>query len=387
MQIQTLSLENFRNYQSAELYLNPGINLFLGRNGQGKTNLLEAIHYPTIFGSHRTATQQALIRSGTESAILRFQILSNERALQLDCQINSRGGNKIQLQHKPVQMKDISRFYHSVLFAPEDLIIIRGEPAYRRKFIDEILVQRLPRFFEILQDYQRTLKQRNTLLKSLRKQSSSARETLAVWTEKLVSLGSQIIVGRFDTLRALLPHVKNQYQFLVENDHAPLLDMSISFEDNQNITDLMSLLQWDGDLSSFNYAIEQRFMNNIQKVLDEEIDRGISLMGPHRDDIFFGLNDLPVKGYASHGETWSFALSLRLAEAALVKQHSLSGDPVILLDDVFAELDRFRQQKLAEAIVQYEQVVISAAVAEDIPENLEAAVQYISAGKIVEKFV
>src|SRR5699024_10205173 len=138
-----------------------------------------------------------------------------------------------------------------------------------------------------------------------------------------------------------------QYQFLVENDHAPILDMSVSFEDNQNISDLLNMLQWDEDLSSFNYAIEQRFLNNIQNIIDEEIDRGISLMGPHRDDIFFGLNDLPVKGYASHGETWSFALSLRLAEAVLIKQHSLSGDPIILLDDVFAELDRFRQQKLS----------------------------------------
>lgn len=383
MKITGLTLENFRNYETAELKLTPGVTLILGRNGQGKTNLVEAINYPIELGSHRSPRDDALIKAGAESAIIRLTVEIPDRTLGVDFQINRGKPNRVQVNLKSTNNREVSRFYRSVLFAPEDLSVVRGEPAGRRAFIDEILVQSFPRYAEIISSYDRVLKQRNTLLKSVRSRNmTTAPETLQLWTEQLVDFGSQLILGRLHLIQKLTPLLKEKYQFLVDNDHQPVIALESSLTGEKMFD---SFLDQFLDSSVALATVKKMFHVKLSDVERQELERGLTLAGPHRDDIFFGLNTLPVRGYASHGESWSFALSLRLAEAEILRRDSISGDPIILLDDVFAELDKSRREKLASSIADYEQVIITAAVAEDIPDDFRAHTVTIHAGRIVDQ--
>lgn len=382
MHVARLSLTDYRNYERAELELGPGATVLVGRNGQGKTNLVEAIGYLATLGSHRVSGDQALIRAGADAAIVRALLSHGDRELLVELQLNRQGANRAQLNRSPVKTRELPRYAHSVLFAPEDLAIVRGEPSVRRRLLDELLVQRTPRLAGVMADYERVLKQRNSLLKSARARGIAADKltTLDIWDERLVTIGSELIDQRLALVGELREPLAAAYRSIVDADHAP------------GMTPLLSIDGADPDVEPEASAAvadtasstRERFAEAVQSLRSKELERGVTLVGPHRDDVVLLLNGLPAKGYASHGESWSFALALRLASAELLRRDSMTGDPVLVLDDVFAELDRLRRERLASAITGFEQVLVTAAVLEDVPAPLTARIVHIEAGRIVE---
>ena len=387
MYVARLSLTDYRNYERAELALGPGATVFVGRNGQGKTNLVESIGYLATLGSHRVSSDQALIRAGADAAIVRALLTHGDRELLVELQLNRQGANRAQLNRSPVKTRELPRYAHSVLFAPEDLAIVRGEPSVRRRLLDELLVQRTPRLSGVMADYERVLRQRNSLLKSARARGLAADKlpTLDIWDERLVELGSELIEQRVALIDELRAPVADAYRSIVDADHAPELQPSLSIDgadpDDEGVTDAASTAA----ASAVATDTRHRFTEALRVLRPKELERGITLVGPHRDDVLLLLNRLPAKGYASHGESWSFALALRLASAELLRRDSTTGDPVLVLDDVFAELDRMRRERLAAAIGGFEQVLVTAAVLEDVPEPLTARIVHIDAGRIVEE--
>jgi DNA replication and repair protein RecF len=384
--VARLSLTDYRNYARAELELGPGATVLVGRNGQGKTNLVEAIGYLATLGSHRVTGDQALIRAGADAAIVRALLAYGDRELLVELQLNRQGANRAQLNRSPVKTRELPRYAHSVLFAPEDLAIVRGEPSVRRRMLDELLVQRTPRLSGVMADYERVLRQRNSLLKSARARGLAADKltTLDIWDERLVALGSELIDQRLALVAELADPLAAAYRSIVDADHAPGLrpQLSIDGADPDDDRDAIDATEHTdgGDTRT-------RFTEALRLLRPKELERGVTLAGPHRDDVVLLLNNLPAKGYASHGESWSFALSLRLASAELLRRDSTTGDPVLVLDDVFAELDRLRRERLAVAIGGFEQVLVTAAVLEDVPVPLTARVVHIEAGEIVDGLV
>jgi DNA replication and repair protein RecF len=364
-----------------------GANLFVGRNGQGKTNLVESLGYLSTLGSHRVSNDQAMIRKDAESAIVRARIHHEGRDLLVELQLNRGSANRAQVNRSAIKTRELPRYFSSVLFAPEDLALVRGEPSIRRRFFDQLLVQRNPRFAGVLADYDRVLKQRNTLLKSAR--ASGLREsqlgTLDIWDERLVALGSELVDARVDLVNRLTDPLVAAYRSVAGDDHHPRLLPLLTIR-GADIDDADAEASADpaAVTESTGVATEDAFREALASVRRKELDRGLTLIGPHRDDVLFELNDLPAKGYASHGESWSFALALKLASAELLRRESTTGDPVLILDDVFAELDQARRRMLATAISGYEQVLITAAVFDDVPEELTAHTVRIEAGAVVE---
>lgn len=384
MIVSHLSLTDFRNYASAEVDLGAGPNLFVGSNGQGKTNLVEAIGYLSTLGSHRVSSDQALIRQGAEIAIVRARLEHAERSLLVEVQLNRGSANRAQVNRVAVKPRELPRYITSVLFAPEDLALVRGEPSGRRRLIDQLLMQLSPRFAGVIADYERVLKQRNTLLKSARgvRVAENQLSTLELWDERLVGLGTEIIEGRQDLVDRLRPQVSNAYASIAGPQHRAdvALQLSILAERPDEMVDGASVTS----VRLTPDEIAQNFRSALTRVRRAELDRGLTLVGPHRDDLLLELNGMAARGYASHGESWSFALSLKLASAAVLRADSAVGDPIVILDDVFAELDQARRAQLASAIGDYEQVLITAAVFDDVPAPLAAHVVHIRAGQIVE---
>jgi DNA replication and repair protein RecF len=382
--VSHLSLTDFRNYESAEVELRAGPNLFVGSNGQGKTNLVESIGYLSTLASHRVSTDQALIRQGSELAIVRARLDHADRQLLVEVQLNRSGSNRAQVNRVAVKPRELPRYIASVLFAPEDLALVRGEPSGRRRFLDQLLIQLVPRFAGVITDYERVLRQRNTLLKSARgaRVAEGQLSTLELWDDRLVDLGSEIIAGRQDLVDRLRPHVAEAYGRIAGNEHRAELAGQLSIlgaqPDDEAAVDAGAVRALERD------AIAAQFRDALARVRRAELDRGLTLVGPHRDDLLLVLNGLPARGYASHGESWSFALALKLASAAVLRAESAVGDPIVILDDVFAELDEGRRAKLASAIGDYEQVLITAAVFDDVPSPLAAHTVRILAGRIVE---
>jgi DNA replication and repair protein RecF len=393
-----LSLTDYRNYARAELELGPGTTVFVGRNGQGKTNLVEAIGYLATLGSHRVSSDQALVRAGADSAIVRALLAHAERELLVELQLNRTGANRAQLNRSPVKTRELPRYAHSVLFAPEDLAIVRGEPSVRRRLLDELLVQRAPRLAGVMSDYDRVLRQRNTLLKSARARGLAAEKltTLDIWDERLVQLGSELIDRRVALIEELGSPLAAAYASIVDADHAPTLRPMLSIDGADPDAEARGEQLGESEASVVTAEAQGptgstppsttavRFAEALRVLRPKELERGVTLAGPHRDDVLLMLNGLPAKGYASHGESWSFALSLRLAAAELLRRDSTTGDPVLVLDDVFAELDRARRERLAAAIGDYEQVLVTAAVLEDVPAQLVARVIRIDAGRVLD---
>ena len=359
MFVQRLELVDYRSYSTAVVELEPGITVFVGLNGQGKTNLVEALRYVGSLSSHRVATDAPLVRDGAERAIVRCTVVGEGRSIDVDLEITASGANRARLNNAPVtRTRDVLGTLRTVLFAPEDLALVKGEPGERRKFLDELLAARLPRFAGIRSDYDRVLKQRNSLLKSARssRPQEDLESTLAVWDEQLSDFGSQIIHSRVELIDELRPLVLAAY-----TDLAP--------ESGETSIEYRSFL--GDDVGTSLEAIKSGFHEAIVSARKSELERGISLVGPHRDDIFLGLRSLPAKGYASHGESWSVALALRLASYEILRDDLRGGgDPVLILDDVFAELDVQRRERLAQAVSSAEQVLITAAVAQDVPTLL-----------------
>lgn len=399
MHVARLSLTDYRNYRSAELVLGPGATVLVGRNGQGKTNLVESIGYLSTLGSHRVSGDQALIRAGADAAIIRAVLTHDGREVLLELQLNRQGGNRAQLNRSPVKTRELPRYAHSVLFAPEDLAIVRGEPSVRRRLLDELLVQQSPRLAGVMADYERVLKQRNSLLKSARARGLAASQlsTLDIWDERLIELGAELIDRRLALIDALADPLAAAYRSIVDADHAPGLRAVLSIdgadpdeaERPSGDTRVAADAAAGGPIAGTDAAAARgdtatRFTEALRTLRRKELERGVTLAGPHRDDVLLLLNGLPAKGYASHGESWSFALALRLASAELLRRDSSTGDPVLVLDDVFAELDQLRRERLAAAIQGFEQVLVTAAVLDDVPAPLAARVVHIEAGRIVE---
>jgi DNA replication and repair protein RecF len=387
VRVTHLSLTDFRNYETAELELSAGPNLFVGSNGQGKTNLVEALGYLSTLGSHRVSVDHAMIRAGQSAAIVRARLENGDRSVLAEVQLNRVGANRAQINRSAIKTRDLPRYFSSVLFAPEDLALVRGDPSGRRRFLDELLVLRSPRMSGVIADYERVVKQRNTLLKSARATGLRGTQlsTLDIWDDRLVALGSEIIDSRRILVAELLPEVRSAYTAIAGADHAAGLSSSLSIlaadVDDAGSMEALPEASVAARMSPADTVVA--FRESLVRLRRSELDRGLTLAGPHRDDLVLALNSLPARGYASHGESWSFALSLKLASAAVLRRETNSGDPVLILDDVFAELDESRRGRLADAVEDFEQVLITAAVQNDVPDRLAAHVVKIRAGRVV----
>lgn len=360
MIVAHLELRDYRNYREASLALGPGVTVIIGPNGQGKTNLVEAIGVLAAGTSHRVSGDQALVRAGQDRAIVRARLRHGERAITIEAELNRSGTNRLQVNGQAVRLREARRYLDSVLFAPEDLAIVRGEPGGRRRFLDDLLSMRQPRMAGVITDYERVLRQRNTLLKSARATRASALGTLDVWDERLADLGSQIVAARTTLIGELGPQVSSAYRTIAGADH----EVELSIESTAAET-------------------AEAFLEILRNRRPEELDRAMTLVGPHRDDLVIALNAMPARTTASHGESWSTALALKLASAELVRATGPAGDPVLVLDDVFAELDAGRRERLVGAVAGYEQVLVTAAVEEDLPPGLIGTTVRIRAGEIV----
>jgi len=382
--VKRVRLTNFRNYKTADLELYPGANLLHGSNGQGKTNLVEAINFFGSLSSHRVAGLTPLIKQGEETAIISLELAHDERELLLEFELNSDSSNRARLNKSPVaKPKDILSYLNSVIFAPEDLDIVKRDPTNRRAFIDQLIIQFTPRMLGVYSDYERVLKQRNTLLKSARATGTkgSALSTLSAWDESLVSLGSEIIAARVSIAQKLEPGLITNYQAIAKSNNEPKMFIKSS------IIGTAAIDSEESDSAEYLATTDREqiaglFRETLDRTRPKELERGITLVGPHRDDLVLILGSLPAKGYASHGESWSYALALRLASLGILKAESRLGDPILILDDVFAELDSDRRAKLAELVLGNEQVIITAAVIEDVPEALSAKRFSVVAGEI-----
>ncbi|MBT0771262.1 DNA replication/repair protein RecF [Kineosporia sp. J2-2] len=373
MHVTHLSLADFRSYESAELPLEPGVTAFVGPNGQGKTNLVEAIGYVASHSSHRVSSDFPLIRAGSTRAVVRTAIQRDERRAMVELEIVSGGSNRARINRSPVsRARDALGMLRTVLFAPEDLAIVKGDPDGRRRFMDDLLVLRAPRFAGVRSDYDKVLRQRNALLKTAGKARRAGRKpdlsTLDVWNTHLATVGAELLFGRLYLVRALTPLVASAYESVsLGQGHATLTYRSTLGED---VGGVASDTPVQVDVPGRD-ALRERLLSAMDEQRGAELDRGISLVGPHRDDLLLNLGGLPAKGYASHGESWSFALALRLASYDLLRgDGDESAEPVLILDDVFAELDAGRRERLAELVAGAEQVLVTAAVAEDVPKAL-----------------
>lgn len=384
MRVAHLSLGDFRNYESAELPLSLGPNLLVGRNGQGKTNVVEAISYFATLRSHRVSNDSAMIRAHQDSALLRMRVVAGAREVVLEAQLSRSGANRSRVNGNAVRARELPRWFASVMFAPEDLAIVRGEPSLRRRFMDDALITRLPVAAGAISDYERIVRQRTSLLKSARgsaKGNSAIDSTLAVWDEQLVDFGVRIMMARRELVRDLAEPVRVAYAELVGEDHGPELSLSESVIDAA-IGVSRETPQAGADEHVSRETLTEQFRTALHEVRSRELERGVTLVGPHRDDLLLSLNHLPVKGYASHGESWSFALALKMAFAKLLREESPAGDPVIILDDVFAELDRSRRKRLMSLVGEFEQVIVTAAVESDVPDGLDWFRVGVSAGEL-----
>ncbi|GAA4061545.1 DNA replication/repair protein RecF [Actinomadura miaoliensis] len=366
-----LSLQDFRSYASAEVALEPGVSAFVGPNGQGKTNLVEAVAYVSTHGSHRVATDAPLVRQGAPRAIVRAGVVRDDRKALIELEINPGKANRARLNRAPVpRPREILGMLRTVLFAPEDLALVKGDPGERRKFLDELLTARAPRFAGVRSDYERVLKQRNALLKSAaahrRAPGAEVLATLDVWDSHLARTGAELLAARLDLVAALRPLMARAYEALAPSGGAADLAYKCSLGDVELSTDRAQLAE--------------ALLKALNETRRQELERGLSLVGPHRDELLIRLGDLPARGYASHGESWSLALGLRLAAYELLRADG--DDPVLILDDVFAELDAGRRSRLAEMVAPAEQVLITAAVPADVPDELTGASFAVSDGKV-----
>lgn len=381
MHVKHLTLSNFRNYQTVELPLNQGINLLVGKNGQGKTNLAEAIFYAATLSSHRVSGYLPLIKQGESKAIIRILARFDDRENLLELELNTQGSNRARINKGDAsRVRDVLGYVNAVIFSPEDLDIVKRDPSNRRAFIDELIAQLTPRMAGVYSDYERVLKQRNTLLKSARNipTGSSSLSTLDSWDQSLVRIGSEIISARFDITARLAPHLQEAYAAIADEKNDPSVKLRSSLLSNDIESETSNEFLDTGNREE----IENLFQQRLKDVRSKELERGVTLVGPHRDDLLLLLGTLPAKGYISHGESWSYALALKLASAELIRKEARAGDPVLILDDVFAELDSTRRSRLASLVSHNEQVIITAAVAEDVPFELSATRFYVNAGSL-----
>jgi DNA replication and repair protein RecF len=359
MHLTGLALHNFRSYPEVDVEFEPGVTSFIGANGQGKTNLVEAIDYVAGLESHRVSADTPLIRAGTDGAVIRADVRRGERTARLEVEIAPGRANRARINGSNLpRTRELIGILRTVMFSPEDLALVKGDPSDRRRFLDVLLTLRTPRLAGVRSDYDRVIKQRNTLLKSARGRSDRVDlSTLDIWDEKLAAFGGELVAHRLATLRALQPHLVESYRQVAA---AASPERQLVVGTYRASTELGEATEPDD--------LRDLLLAGIVARRKEELDRGVSLVGPHRDEIQLVIGDLPARGYASHGGSWSLALALRLAAFRLLQEDG--DDPVLILDDVFAELDGQRRDHLAELVRDVEQVFITAAVAEDVPASL-----------------
>ena len=399
MHVRHLSVADFRSYAAAELPLEPGVTTLVGLNGQGKTNLVEALGYLASLSSHRVATDAPLVRFGATQAIVRGAVVRDGRETMVELEITPGRANRARLNRSPLSRpRDVLGTLRTVLFAPEDLALVKGDPGERRRFLDDLLVARQPRWSGVRSDYDKILKQRGALLKSaapvLRRggrrgarpasegvdavaERESALHTLDVWDSHLAQVGSQLLYARLRLLRDLGPYLGKAY----DEVSAGQSDARVYYR--SSLREQTAARIAEGEVPEVD-ELRTEILASLAEVRGAEVERGVSLVGPHRDDVVLTLGELPAKGYASHGESWSFALGLKLAAYQLLR-HDLGDDPVLVLDDVFAELDSGRRGRLAAMIADCEQVVITAAVPEDVPAELLGRTFVVTMGSVVER--
>jgi DNA replication and repair protein RecF len=468
-----LALIDFRSYAGAELSLEPGVSTLLGPNGQGKTNLVEAAAYVATLGSHRVATDAPLVRSGAERAILRAAVTSRDRDSLVEIEINPGRSNRARLNRAPVtRPRQVLGVLRTVLFAPEDLALVKGDPEQRRRFLDDLLVASAPRYAGVRADYERVLRQRTALLKSLRGHpgragrsgarayahagapreaapggtghnvegqnglsqdgtdrdgagrdgtdrdgagrdgtgrdgagrdgagrdgtgqdgtgtgqdraprngrpvlAGPAARTLDVWDEHLATAGAELLAARIALTATLRPLVARSYSAVAG---AGAVEAGISYRQSLRMPGPSGTAE-----PAEPTADAARLADGLREALaaarGEELERGVCLVGPHRDDLELRIGDLPARGYASHGESWSMALALRLSAFDALRDGG--EDPVLLLDDVFAELDTGRRERLASLVAGAEQVLVTAAVPADVPAALHGARFDVGDGRV-----
>jgi DNA replication and repair protein RecF len=379
-----LALTDFRSYAAADVALAPGVSTFTGPNGQGKTNLVEAAAYVATFGSHRVATDAPLIRHGAQRAILRAGVTSAQRDSLVEIEINAGRANRVRLNRVPLpRPREALGTLRCVLFAPEDLAVVKGDPEQRRRYLDDLLVATRPRFAGVRADYERVLRQRTALLKSAKAarfgsgrgraadgdgagRPGAAPSALEVWDDHLVTKGAELTAGRLELAVALRPLVAKAYAAVSGEDLAAGMSYRQAGQDDEPAADMAALA--DG------------LRGSLARLRHAELERGVCLVGPHRDDLELRIGELPARGYASHGESWSLALALRLAAYDLLR--SGGDDPVLMLDDVFAELDAGRREALAGLVSGAEQVLVTAAVPADVPARLTGQRFEVSGGAV-----
>ncbi|MFV0426647.1 MAG: DNA replication/repair protein RecF [Beutenbergiaceae bacterium] len=369
MYVSDLALTDFRSYRDVVVTFEPGVTTLVGRNGQGKTNLVESIGYLATFSSHRVAGDTALVRHGADRAVVRAKVISDERPSVLELEIVAGRANRARLNRNPLsRTRDLLGHLRTVLFAPEDLALVKGDPEGRRRFLDDLLMLQSPRMAGVRSDYERLVKQRNALLKTAasarRAGSQGDISTLDVWDAKTAAVGGQLIAARVVLLAQLRPLVQAAYEQVSEGRSEAGLSYRTSIAEREDLQE---------QALTNPATVEAALLAAMTSLRTKEIERGVSLVGPHRDDLELTLAQLPAKGYASHGESWSLALALRLACYRILRSEdswSVGGDPVLILDDVFAELDTRRREQLAKLISDAEQVLITAAVAQDVPASL-----------------
>ena len=379
MHVAHLTLHDFRSYADIDVALEPGATAFIGRNGQGKTNLVEAIDYLSRLSSHRVATDAPLVRAGADQAIVRASVVKEGRTALIEVELNPGRANRARINRSPLpRPREIIGVVRTVVFAPDDLTLVKGDPSDRRKFLDDLLVLRVPRLAGVRSDYDRILKQRNSLLKTAGLARGSSRDaalsTLEIWDDNLARVGAELLGARLRLVDDLRPYVGKAYEAVARG--ASRDDADLDYKASIDLGD----------------DLQQSLLAAIASRRKEELDRGISLVGPHRDELLLTLGTgpdpgdlrLPVKGYASHGESWSFALALRLASYDLLRADG--DDPILVLDDVFAELDTERRSQLAQLVAGAEQVLVTAAVAADVPASLQG-VRYLVADGTVTRDV
>jgi DNA replication and repair protein RecF len=378
MHVTHLSLADFRSYARAEVPLGPGVTAFVGPNGQGKTNLVEAVGYVATLGSHRVSADAPLVRMGADRAIVRAAIVEGDRQQLVELELNPGKANRARINRSSqVRPRDVLGILRTVLFAPEDLALVKGDPGERRRFLDELITARSPRMAGVRADYERVLKQRNTLLKTAAlarrhgggrgSGGDSALSTLDVWDQHLARAGAELLAQRLDLIAALQPLTDKAYEQLAPGGGP------VGFDYRSSVGD-------DLAAGGTREELYERLSATLAGARKQEIERGVTLVGPHRDDLLLGLRGMPAKGYASHGESWSYALALRLASYDLLR--SEGNEPVLVLDDVFAELDARRRERLAELVAPGEQVLVTAAVDDDVPGVLAGTRYTVSAGEV-----
>jgi DNA replication and repair protein RecF len=376
--VRHLQLGSFRNWERVDLALQPGPTVFVGRNGEGKTNLVEAVGYLATMSSHRVSTDGPLVQHGAAQGVVRAALRRGDRELLVEIEVNPGRANRVRVNRGPLpRPRELIGVVKSVLFSPEDLSLIRGDPTERRRFLDDLLVSRTPRLAGVRSDHDRVLKQRNALLKTARLARGDALSTLDVWDGHLVELGSQLLAARLGLIADLAPHVTRAYADVAGAAAAPA---GLGYSSTVPLAgDGTPVLPGAPLPSTDQLAAALREQLALRR--RDEVDRGVTLVGPHRDDLVIHLGPVPAKGFASHGESWSLALALKLATFALFRADG--EEPILVLDDVFATLDADRRAALAAVARSAEQTLITAAVLEDVPAELRQHVVEVGDGVAV----